>query len=184
MDLNRRCIIQALMRAFLVVELEVPLQALFQVLFVVYQKVILGLNYGKIHHELTTYFGLRVSKGQLSNIVAEVAALFGLAYQRLIAVLRQQAAVHVDEAGWRVNGNNHWLWVFISDVVTLYTTLSVSRRRYSLLCHPRRCKPRRTRAVGGCSLPYCRVDRRYRARPLVWRDPVPCSACAGRARGC
>jgi transposase len=95
-------------------------------LFVVYQKVVLGLSYGKIRHELVTYFGLRVSKGQLSNIVAEVADRFGPAYQRLIAVLRQQAAVHVDETGWRVNGNNHWLWVFISDVVTLYV-LSHSR---------------------------------------------------------
>jgi transposase len=95
-------------------------------LFVVYQKVALGLSYGKIRRELATYFGLRISRGQLSNIVAEVADLFGPTYRRLIAVLRQQAAVHVDETGWRVNGDNHWLWVFISDVVTLYV-LSHSR---------------------------------------------------------
>jgi transposase len=95
-------------------------------LFVVYQKVAVGLSYGKIQRELATYFGLRVSKGQLSNIVAEVAELFGPAYRRLIALLRQQAAVHVDETGWRVNGDNHWLWVFISDAVTLYV-LSHSR---------------------------------------------------------
>ncbi|MGC9523847.1 MAG: IS66 family transposase, partial [Anaerolineae bacterium] len=95
-------------------------------LFVVYQKVALGLSYGKIRQELATYFGLQVSKGQLSNIVAEVADFFGPAYARLIEVLRQQAAVHVDETGWRVNGDNHWLWVFISDVVTLYI-LSHSR---------------------------------------------------------
>lgn len=95
-------------------------------LFVVYQKVALGLSYGKIRRELATYFGLRVSKGQLSNIIAEVAALFGPAYHRLLIVMRQQAAVHVDETGWRVNGDNHWLWVFISDAVTLYV-LSHSR---------------------------------------------------------
>jgi transposase len=95
-------------------------------LFVVYQKVILGLSYGKIRRELATYFGLQVSKGQLSNIVAEVAAMFGPAYRRLITLLRQQAAVHVDETGWRVNGDNHWLWVFINDTVILYV-LSQSR---------------------------------------------------------
>ena len=89
-------------------------------LFVVYQKVALGLSYGKIRCELATYFGLRVSKGQLSNLVAEVARLFGPAYTRLIHLLRKQAAVHVDETGWRINGDNHWLWVFISEVVTLY----------------------------------------------------------------
>lgn len=89
-------------------------------LFVVYQKVVLGLSYGKIRHELHTYFGLRVSKGELSNLVAEVAARFGPAYTRLIALLRQQATVHIDETGWRINGDHHWLWVFVNDVITLY----------------------------------------------------------------
>lgn len=95
-------------------------------LFVVYQKGALGLSYGKIRHELGAYFGRRVSKGQLSNRVAEVADLFDPAYRRLIELLRQQATVHIDETGWRVKGDNHWLWVFIRDVVTLYV-LSHSR---------------------------------------------------------
>lgn len=89
-------------------------------LFVVYQKVILGLSYSKIRHELRTYFGLTVSKGQLSNLVAEVAERFGPAYARLLQLLREQTAVHIDETGWRIKGDNHWLWVFLSDVVTLY----------------------------------------------------------------
>lgn len=89
-------------------------------LFVVYQKVVLGLSYGKIRHELHTYFGLRLSKGELSNLVAEVADRFGPAYARLLQLLREQVAVHIDETGWRINGDNHWLWVFLSDVVTLY----------------------------------------------------------------
>ncbi len=89
-------------------------------LFVVYQKVVLGLSYGKIQHELRTYFSLGVSKGELSNLVAEVADLLGPAYARLIKVLRQQAALHVDETGWRINGDNHWLWVFTNEFVTLF----------------------------------------------------------------
>lgn len=89
-------------------------------LFVVYQKVALGLSYRKIQHELQIYFGLHVSPGQLANIVEEVAQLFGPAYARLIRLLREQAALHVDETSWRVNGKNHWLWVFVNDVVALY----------------------------------------------------------------
>jgi transposase len=95
-------------------------------LFVVYQKVALGLSYGKIQHELATYFGLRVSQGELVRMVATLARLFGPAYARLIRLLRQQAAVHVDETGWRVDGVNHWLWVFVNEVVALYV-LSHSR---------------------------------------------------------
>jgi transposase len=95
-------------------------------LFVVYQKVALGLSYGKIKRELATYFGLSVSRGTLQAIVSEVAQLFGPAYKQLIQLMRQQAVLHVDETGWRVDGHNHWLWIFVNDVVTLYL-LSRSR---------------------------------------------------------
>ena len=97
-------------------------------LFVVYQKVALGLSYGKIQHELHTYFGLTVSRGELSNIVATIARLFGPAYARLIRLMREQAVIHVDETGWRIDGHNHWLWVFVNDVIALYL---ISRSRGS-----------------------------------------------------
>jgi transposase len=97
-------------------------------LFVVYQKVALGLSYSKIQRELQTYFGLRVSMGELPGMVAEIAALFGPAYARLLELMRQQAAIHIDETSWRVDGVPHWLWVFVNDVVALYV---VSRSRGS-----------------------------------------------------
>ena len=97
-------------------------------LFVVYQKVALGLSYGKIQRELATYFGLQVSQGELVSIVAQVAHLFGPAYTRLIRLMRRQAAIHIDETSWRVDGKNHWLWVFVNDIVALYV---ISRSRGS-----------------------------------------------------
>jgi hypothetical protein len=97
-------------------------------LFVVYQKVALGLSYGKVRRELETYFGLQVSPGELVHMVAEVARLFGPAYGRLIRLMRQQAAIHVDETGWRIDGQNHWLWIFVNEVVALYV---ISRSRGS-----------------------------------------------------
>lgn len=97
-------------------------------LFVVYQKVALGLSYGKVRRELSMYFGLEVSKAQLIWMVAEIARFFGPAYARLIRLMREQAAIHVDETGWRIDGDNHWLWVFVNDVVALYV---ISRSRGS-----------------------------------------------------
>ena len=32
----------------------------------------------------------------------------------------KQAAIHVDETGWRIEGQNHWLWVFVNELVALY----------------------------------------------------------------
>lgn len=97
-------------------------------LFVVYQKVALGLSYSKIQRELRTYFGLTISAGELPSMIAEVGALFGPAYARLLELMRQQAALHIDETSWRVDGVPHWLWVFVNDVVALYV---VSRSRGS-----------------------------------------------------
>lgn len=31
-------------------------------------------------------------------------------YQKLIEALRQSSFVHMDETGWNINGENHWLW--------------------------------------------------------------------------
>jgi transposase len=95
-------------------------------LFVVYQKVALGLSYRKIRTELRLYFGLRISRGELSNIVAQVSRLFGPTYADLLRLMRQQMVLHIDETGWKVDGDNHWLWVFINDVVALFV-LSKSR---------------------------------------------------------
>jgi transposase len=97
-------------------------------LFVVYQKVALGLSYSKIQPELRTYFGLTISLGELPSMVAEIARLFGPAYARLLELMRQQAALHSDETCWRVDGVPHWLWLFVNDVVALYV---VSRSRGS-----------------------------------------------------
>jgi len=97
-------------------------------LFVVYQKVALGLSYSKIQRELRTYFGLRISVGELPGMVAEIARLFGPAYARLLDLMRQQAALHIDETSWRVDGVPHWLWVVVNDVVALFV---VSRSRGS-----------------------------------------------------
>jgi hypothetical protein len=95
-------------------------------LFVVYQKVALGLSYRKIQHELRSYFGLTLSAGELPSMVAEIAAMFGPAYARLLHLMRQQATIHIEETSWRVDGVPHWLWVFVNDVVALYV-VSCSR---------------------------------------------------------
>ena len=99
---------------------------LHTMLFVVYQKVALGLSYPKIQRELALYFGLTVSPTTLINMVAEMAQIFGPAYAQLIKTMRQQASLHIDETTWSVDGKRHWLWIFINDVVTLYV-LSRSR---------------------------------------------------------
>ena len=89
-------------------------------LFAVYQHFILHLTYGKICHELKTYFGLEVAESTLVNAVAELAELYGPEYEKLKERMRFAALVFGDETGWKVDGDPRWLWAFINKEVALY----------------------------------------------------------------
>lgn len=146
--------------------------------FVVYQKVALGLSYGKIQHELATCFGLRVSQGELVRLVATIARLFGPAYARLMRLLRQQAAVHVDETEladrWRQP-----LAVAGLTQVGKRSILSVGPQpvvegRGAVFCprlHPSTAPGALPRLRLGCSVPFLRKScvglRQRRAGPLA-----------------
>lgn len=91
-------------------------------LFVCFQKYGLHLPFNKIAFELETYFGIRVSVGELSFMVQKIAGLFGPRFEALKQEMRQLRVKYVDETGWRINGRNHWLWAFIAEqeAIALY----------------------------------------------------------------
>ena len=80
----------------------------------------LGLSFGKIQKLLLAQYQLDVSRGVLSEIVSRTAKKFGNAYEDIKSMLLEQSHLHADETGWRVNGNNHWLWSFSNDDVSFY----------------------------------------------------------------
>ncbi len=38
---------------------------------------------------------------------------FGSLYEQMIKELKQELNIHGDETSWRIDGINHWLWVFV-----------------------------------------------------------------------
>src|SRR5438876_5534340 len=72
----------------------------------------LGLSYGKIAALLRDLYGLPITRGGLCQAGARLARQARCIYDDLIALLRQSAAVHVDETGWRIGALAAWLWVF------------------------------------------------------------------------
>jgi len=91
-------------------------------LFVCFQKYGLHIPFNKIAFELETYFGIKVSEGELCLIVQKIAELFGSQFEALKQEMRKLKVKYVDETGWRINGQNHWLWAFISEkeAIALY----------------------------------------------------------------
>lgn len=84
-------------------------------LLVCFQKHGVHLPFNKIAFELETYFGIKVSEGELCLIVQKIAELFGSQFEALKQEMRKLKVKYVDETGWRINGQNHWLWAFIAE---------------------------------------------------------------------
>jgi len=83
-------------------------------------KQVLGLPFGKTARVLEDLCGLRVSAGALAQAAQRVAARLEPEVAALRAAIRGSPVVNVDETGWRVGGDNWWLWAFVTDRLALY----------------------------------------------------------------
>ena len=83
----------------------------------------MGLSLGHTAEMLEVGFGLHRSRGALYQALARLADKAAPTYQGLVQAVRQSLVNRVDETGWRVGGVPWYLWVFVSDEVTVYAIL-------------------------------------------------------------
>ena len=79
-----------------------------------------ALPYNKIARMLNQTCGLKVTASALAQGVLRLAERFQGEMEALQAAIRASPAVNIDETGWRVEGINHWLWVFTDKIHTVY----------------------------------------------------------------
>ena len=89
-------------------------------LLVVFMKTGLALPSQKIIKMLEAQYNLTISDGEIYKMLEQVAQAFGPHYKELEQKIRDASVKHIDETGWRINGKNHWLWIFINREVALY----------------------------------------------------------------
>lgn len=58
-----------------------------------------------------------------------LAKALGPAYGRLLEELRAGKNVHGDDTGWRIDGENHWLWILLNKTVAYYAVADTRRSR-------------------------------------------------------
>jgi len=83
----------------------------------------LGLPFGKTAAVLEQGFGLKVTRGALSQALARMGRRCEPTYQSLIGQIRRRPAVTVDETGWKVGGWLQWLWAHVTEELTVYVIL-------------------------------------------------------------
>jgi transposase len=95
---------------------------------VAYWKFALGLTLGKIKMLLLRQFHLKISTGELSEILSRMARKFKSTYEQLKSNLKLEPYLHADETGWRESGEKRWLWSFSNDSISYYTIRSTRSR--------------------------------------------------------
>lgn len=96
-------------------------------LYVLTLRYAMRLPYNRIA-KLLSMSGIGASEGALVGAAKMLARYLGEEYGRLKQEVRALKHVHVDETGWRVNGENRWLWDFVAEKVALY---GIDKRRSS-----------------------------------------------------
>jgi transposase len=70
---------------------------------------------------LWTVWGVKVSSGELVEILHDVAEIGQAEYESLLGRVRGSPVVHGDETGWREDGVNGYIWSFSTPEVRYYT---------------------------------------------------------------
>jgi len=89
----------------------------------------LGLTWQKIRTYLYEAFGIKISHGGLIHMEEVVAKALGPLYDRILEDIRRAKSAHADDTSWRIDGENHWLWVFLTKAVAYFTIRETRSRK-------------------------------------------------------
>lgn len=94
---------------------DIPRIGLNTLAYILYSRYRLRLPVNKIRESLKDLYGFSISEGEIAEKLQEAEKLFGQDYEAIIELIKQAKIVHADETGWRMDGDNWWLWVFLTD---------------------------------------------------------------------
>ena len=80
----------------------------------------LGQTISQVAALFDSLFHFEVSAGGLSQQWARLAVILLAWYEQIAEQARASAVLHADETGWRVEGQTHWLWCFVTPTLSYY----------------------------------------------------------------
>jgi transposase len=72
-------------------------------------------SYERIVNALREVFGLKISEGGISTIIARAGSLASAKAAEIREAVKSSAVIQSDETSARVKGRNYWHWVFLSE---------------------------------------------------------------------
>ena len=95
-------------------------------IFIMYLKIGMRLPSKKITELIKSVYDITISDGEVYKILEQMSEGFGDYYEKLKQKIINAKIKNIDETGWRIDGKNHWLWIFINKGVALY---EIDRKR-------------------------------------------------------
>ena len=83
--------------------------------YILYARYRLRLPMHLIKESLLDLYDFRISEGEIVDKLKDAELLFGKDHEMIVALIQDAHAVYADETGWRMDGKNWWLWVFVTE---------------------------------------------------------------------
>ncbi len=82
--------------------------------YILYARYRLRLPLERIKESLLDLYNFKISEGEIVATLKDAEALFGKDYEAIKVLIQEAKVVYADETGWRMDGKNWWLWVFVT----------------------------------------------------------------------
>ena len=88
--------------------------------YILYARYRLRLPMKRIQESLHDLYDSTISEGEIVVTLKDAETLFGKDYEAIAVLIQEAKAVYADETGWRMDGANWYLWVFVTQRGTQY----------------------------------------------------------------
>lgn len=79
-----------------------------------------GLSYSKMRLLFEELCSLKVTESALAQALQRMSRWLEVEEKEIVEAIRASPYIHIDETGWKIAGENHWLWDFVNERLALY----------------------------------------------------------------
>ncbi|MFR9668118.1 MAG: IS66 family transposase [Rikenellaceae bacterium] len=85
---------------------------------VAYLSTLQNVPFARLTHLMEVLFGVKMSQGSISNILKRMRKKAQLPYEMIRKAIEQSSIVGADESGAKIDGKNHWMWTFQTELAS------------------------------------------------------------------
>ena len=79
-----------------------------------------GLPFNKIRELFENLCHFKVSEGALAQALQRISEWLQVEQDQILKAVRASPHLHMDETGWKISGENHWLWAAVNERLAYY----------------------------------------------------------------